>query len=137
MLISLLDYFAQAEKLVILLCLFNPRSMSLQKGKKIISQDVAIIFFFACQTRTRQNLKSNKTPEERVFVSRSRNHANEKALKYLAISLLSTPIHSEHAALSCCSREHFQFDFELLHDVLRFIHLSREEERAQKAKQSS
>lgn len=45
------------------------------------------------------------------------NHANETAIKYFAISLSSTSIQSEHASISCCSREHFLFDFELLHDV--------------------
>lgn len=35
----------------------------------------------------------------------------------LAISLSSTSIHSEHASISCCSREHFLLDFEPSHDV--------------------
>lgn len=66
---------------------------------------------------------------------KNRNHANETARKYLAISLLSTSIHSEHAAISCEQREH-SFDFEPLHDVCSqratILYLSREYEETRK-----
>lgn len=78
-----------------------------------------------------QNIKVRKIQRQKLRFAfkqsnENRNHAKETAHKYLANSLLHFSIHTEHASISCCSREHFLFDFEPLHDVRRFLYLSRE-----------
>lgn len=76
-----------------------------------------------------------KSPhQELTRCLQKRNHANETAHKYRAVSLASTSIHSEHASISCCSRERLCFDFELLHDVHRFIFIKRRREKRNEEK---
>lgn len=94
-------------------------------------------FLWSCEkskkySSTFKNLQSAKNIKKftrclrkfpRQKITRTRQHTNIS----LSHSLLHF-IHSEHASPSWCSREHFLFDFELLHDVRRFcfLYLSRD-----------